>query len=290
MALNLDKLKQLDLRSLNKAAPVLLVLLILYLCWKLAALFWLVVAPPQALQLERVELGSQKPRIPNISSFSLFQETGRTANNADVSNILLQGVMVASPSYRSSAVLKLNDQADRYLVGETLGDTGYELAEVYWDHVVIRQKSGASKEIYFKGLENGLNQPWQSNEQPKNNSGSSSASGWSNSGSQQNNEPSSPQNEISRAIQQMNENREQYLENMGVSAGGDGYEVTSRTPAVLRNRLGLRPGDRIISLNGQTVAAGQSEAQLLEQARQQGQVKLEIKRGDQVMTIQQDLK
>jgi len=45
-----------------------------------------------------------------------------------------------------------------------------------------------------------------------------------------------------------------------------------------------------LSLNGQTLSQGQTEAQLLEQARREGQVKLEIKRGDQVMTIQQDLK
>jgi len=289
MAIDLDKFKQLDPRFLNKAAPVVLVLLILYLCWKLAALFWLVVAPPQALQLERVELGSQQPRIPNISSFSLFQERGQIAANAEVANILLQGVMVANPSQYSSAVLKLNDQTDRYRVGETLGNTGFTLAEVYWDRVVIRQSSGASQEIFFKGLEHGLNQPWQGNEQSNNNRSSSSFNS-GNTSSQQNNESPSPQNEISRAIQQMNENREQYLENMGVTATGEGYEVTSRTPAVLRNRLGLRPGDRIMSLNGQTINSGQSEAQLLEQARQQGQVKLEIKRGDQVMTIQQDLK
>ncbi|CPS38234.1 Predicted protease with the C-terminal PDZ domain [Mycobacteroides abscessus] len=88
----------------------------------------------------------------------------------------------------------------------------------------------------------------------------------------------------------MQENKDQYLQNMGVSAADGSYEVTSRTPAALRNRLGLRPGDRILSLNGQTLSQGQTEAQLLEQARREGQVKLEIKRGDQVMTIQQDLK
>ncbi|EPK2779245.1 PDZ domain-containing protein, partial [Acinetobacter baumannii] len=52
--------------------------------------------------------------------------------------------------------------------------------------------------------------------------------------------------------------------------------------------LGLRPGDRIVSLNGQTVGQGQTDVQLLEQARRAGQVKIEIKRGDQVMTIQQN--
>ncbi|MNC38614.1 hypothetical protein D3C75_872320 [compost metagenome] len=88
----------------------------------------------------------------------------------------------------------------------------------------------------------------------------------------------------------MNENRDEYLKNMGVNAsGGQGYEVTDQTPAALRNKLGLRSGDRILSLNGQSVGQGQSDVQLLEQAKRDGKVKIEIKRGDQVMTIQQSL-
>ena len=76
---------------------------------------------------------------------------------------------------------------------------------------------------------------------------------------------------------------------MGVSGNSsEGFEVTERTPTALRNKLGLRPGDRIVSLNGQTVGQGQTDVQLLEQARRAGQVKIEIKRGDQVMTIQQN--
>ena len=91
------------------------------------------------------------------------------------------------------------------------------------------------------------------------------------------------------AVQQMHQNRDQFLADMGVGAAtGEGYEVTSKTPSALRNTLGLQPGDRILSLNGQGVGQGQNDAQLLEQAKQAGQVKLEIKRGDQVMTIQQN--
>lgn len=98
-----------------------------------------------------------------------------------------------------------------------------------------------------------------------------------------------PNNAIGQAVQRIQEDREQYLKEMGVEANtGNGYEVTTRTPAALRNKLGLQPGDRILSLNGQNVGQGQNDAQLLEQARREGQVKLEIKRGDQVMTIQQN--
>ena len=284
MAVSLNDLKNIDVKQINRAAPVILLLLILYLCWKLAALFWLLIAPPQAMQLDRVELGSQQAQIPNISAFSLFQEVGQSAGVVETANIILQGVVVASPSYTSSAVLKINDQVDRYRVGEMLANSGFELAEVYWDRVILRRSTGATQEVLFKGLENGLNQPIV----PETSASSSSMPAMpSNSGMP---EQPSPQNEIGRAIQQMQENKDQYLQNMGVSAADGSYEVTSRTPAALRNRLGLRPGDRILSLNGQTLSQGQTEAQLLEQARREGQVKLEIKRGDQVMTIQQDLK
>ncbi|MFM6957097.1 MAG: PDZ domain-containing protein, partial [Acinetobacter sp.] len=100
----------------------------------------------------------------------------------------------------------------------------------------------------------------------------------------QNSSPSA----LGQAIQQMQDNREQYLKNMGVSGGGsDGYEISDRTPTNLKNTLGLRSGDRILSINGQTVGQGLSEVQLLEQVRREGHAKIEIKRGDQVMTIQQ---
>ena len=287
MAISLGDLKNIDLKQANRVAPVVLLLLILYLCWKLAAMFWLLIAPPQAMQLDRVELGSQQAQIPNISAFSLFQESGQTAAGAEAANILLQGVVVASPSYNSSAVLKVNDQVDRYRVGEMLGNSGFELAEVYWDRVILRRATGATQEVLFKGLENGLNQPIVPATPASNMM--SALSSTMNSAAEAQNLPSA-QNEIGRAIQQMQENKDQYLQNMGVSASDGGFEITSRTPAALRNRLGLRPGDRILSLNGQTLSQGQTEAQLLEQARREGQVKLEIKRGDQTMTIQQDLK
>ncbi|MQW93278.1 general secretion pathway protein [Acinetobacter wanghuae] len=284
MPLKFDRLKNLDLNSINRTAPIALFLLILYLCWKLAALFWIVVAPLQAMQFERVELGSQQSQVPNIHSFSLFQEQTQNQATADIADLTLQGVMISNPSRLSSAVIKVKEISDRFRVGERLGDTGYELSEVYWDHVIIRQPSGAMQKLNFKGLENGLNQPYPIKDQP-----SSQPSSASNQ-APQTEQPNSPQEEIGRAIQQMNENREQYMQNMGVSSSENGYEVSARTPAILRNRLGLRPGDRILSLNGKTMGNGQSETQLLEQARRDGQVKLEIKRGDQVMTIQQDLK
>ena len=274
----IEKIQQLNWKQADRAAPILLVLLILYLCWKLASIFWLLVAPPQVMQVERIALGSQQAQVPNIAAFALFQEVGATAAADESANLLLQGVMVGYPSQFSSAVIKMNEVADRYRVGENIANTSYQLAEVYWDRVLLRQSNGTTRELKFKGIENGLD---QSIVQPVANASSSF-----------NNQvtpmpQSQEQNALGQAVQKIQQDREQYLKDMGVNAGGEGYEVTSRTPTALRSKLGLQPGDRIMSLNGQAVGQGQSDAQMLEQARREGKVKIEIKRGDQVMTIQQ---
>ena len=275
----IEKIQQLNWKQADRAAPILLVLLILYLCWKLASIFWLLVAPPQVMQVEPIALGSQQAQVPNIAAFALFQEVGGAAVADESANLLLQGVMVGYPSQFSSAVIKMNEVADRYRVGENIANTSYQLAEVYWDRVLLRQNNGTTRELKFKGIENGLD---QSIVQPVANASSS----FNNQVTQM--PQSQEQNALGQAVQKIQQDREQYLKDMGVNAGGEGYEVTSRTPTALRSKLGLQPGDRIMSLNGQAVGQGQSDAQLLEQARREGQVKIEIKRGDQVMTIQQD--
>lgn len=270
-----QKLQQFRWQQFDKTSAFILTLLILWLCWKLASLFWLVVAPPQPMQFDRVALGSQQAQVPNISSFALFNEPATTTAQDNV-NVELQGVLLGYPSYLSSAVIKLNDTAERYRVGETIGSTSYQLAEVYWDHIILKQDNGATREVKFKGLDNGLYQPIAPVLNPQAATPQTSAPA-----------QNSSQSALGQAIQQMQENREQYLKNMGVSGGSDGYEISDRTPTNLKNTLGLRSGDRILSINGQTVGQGLSEVQLLEQVRREGHAKIEIKRGDQVMTIQQ---
>lgn len=278
-----NSLEHLNWQKIDVLAPLVLFVLILMLCWKLASLFWWIIAPPQVIQAEPVVLGSQQAQLPNISSFALFQEESQINENL---NFQLQGVVIGVPRTLSSAVIKVNDVPDRYVIGDKIEGSAYELSEVYWDHIVLTSSSGAIKEIKFQGIEN-LDQPITLDQ----NKGSASPVNPNAPAGQMNqNQNNSNQNILGNAINQIEENREQYLKNMGVNAtNGQGYEVSDQTPAALRNKLGLRAGDRILSLNGQTVGQGQTEAQLLEQVKKEGKVKIEVKRGDQVMTFQQDL-
>ncbi len=281
-----EKFEHISWKKTEHIAPIALLILILALCWKLASIFWWVVAPPQVMQPEQVSLGSQQVQVPNISSFSLFNEVGANSSADDSVAMVLQGVVVSYPARFSSAVIKVKETADRYVVGDTIEGTSYTVSEVYWDHVVLSQNGSNGKELRFTGLDN-LYQPLPNNASGQNTSMPSNGPEQTPQPSQQSNQN---QNALGQAIDRMNENREQYLKNMGVNtSNGQGYEVTEQTPAALRNKLGLRTGDRILSLNGQSVGQGQSDVQLLEQAKREGKVKIEIKRGDQVMTIQQSL-
>ena len=266
--------------QLERVAPVVLLLLILTLCWKLASLFWWVIAPPQVMHTEQVSLGSQQAAVPNISAFALFEELGATVEGADANLIMqLQGVIVASPKRFSSAVIIVNDIADRYVVGQLIEGSAYQLTEVYWDHIVLRQSNGTMKELQFKSIEN-LYQPLGPEQATQATATNASAPAAHNT----------QQNVLGQAIDKIQENREQYLKNLGVnSSSGEGYEVTEQTPSALRHKLGLKSGDRILSLNGQAVGQGQTDVQLLEQVKKEGKVKIEVKRGEQVMTFQQDL-
>lgn len=272
MGFDLQKLPELNLKQFERIAPLCLMLLILALCWKLAGLFWLWVAPPQVMQMPRVELGSQQPQVPNITNFALFAEQSKNPAD-DQLNLQLQGVVVGQPSQFSSAVIKANNVAERYRVGENIEGSAYYLAEVYWDRAILKNNSGQTRELFFQGIDN-LDQqivppatapvvaPAVSQEQQA----------------------------LGQAVQNLQQDREQYLKDLGVNTNntGQGYQVTDQTPAALRSRLGLQAGDQIMSLNGQTIGQGQNDAQLLERARREGQVKIEVKRGDRIITVQQN--
>ncbi|WP_374990767.1 type II secretion system protein N [Acinetobacter rudis] len=274
-----EQLEKIQWQKIDRTAPLVLLLFILVLCWKLAAMLWWVIAPPQLMQPEQVIMGSKQLQVPNISSFALFYEAGADTNSSnDNIDMHLQGVMVASLSRNSTAVIKVGETAERYIIGQLVDGTAYRLAAVYWDNVVLKNNSGSTKVLKFSGITN-LYQPQPNQETQTQSSNPPPIVA----------EPGS-KSAIGQAIEQMSDDREEYLKKMGVNTGGgQGYEVTEQTPAALRNKLGLRPGDRILSLNGKSVGQGQSDVQLLEQAKREGQVKIEIQRGDQVMTFQQSL-
>lgn len=263
------QLTKLDWQKLEKLAPFVFFLIMVWLCWRLASLVWWFVVPPQPPVVSSVTLGSQQKMMPDIVRFSLFEEQGVSPQAQQASlPIKLEGVMLANPRHLSSAVIRVNNKASSYRVGHIIEETSLTVQDVYWDRIIVRENNGQTREVLFG------DQPAATVAPPLD--------------SAQLSHQSQAQNAVGGAIEHLQNNREQYLAEMGVTAGNGGFEISERTPPALRARLGLKPGDKIVSLNGQPLSAGMNEAQLLEQMRKTGQAKIEIQRGEQTLTIQQN--
>lgn len=261
--------------KLDTVAPWLLFLTIGWLCWQLASVFWLFITPPTAPQARMVALGgSSTSNIPNVIGFKLFAENSSASGAPSQPNVpmTLEGVFVAQPASRSAAVINVNNASLRYRVGQKIDGTSYQLSAVSWNQVTLQGDDGTMQQLKF---------------------GDSNASAISNApvavGQVTPNANQQAQAALSNAIQQMRTNPNAYLGQMGLStAGGKGYEVTNNVSPNVRAQMGLRAGDRIISVNGQPVGNPATDAQLLQQVQQSRNAQVQIQRGEQTLTVQQN--
>lgn len=263
-----------SLKTLDLAGPWVLFLLVVWACWKTAALIWLVLAPPQPPVARDIALSYQTAtNIPNLTGFSLFkeQQVDLPSGQASVAQVplKLEGVFLSQPSSRSAAVIRVNSVSTRYRVGEQLEGTSQRLIAVAWDHIILGDANGQRATLYFG--DESATQAGAASVQPAAAVDS----------------PQSAQNALGDAIRQLQSNPSGYLSQMGIQSSSQGYEITDAAPADLRNKLGLRSGDKIVSLNGRPLGQVQNDVRLLQQIQQQRSAQIEIRRGDQTMTIQQ---
>lgn len=263
-----------SLKTLDLAGPWVLFLLVVWVCWKTAALIWLILAPPQPPVARDIALSYQTTtNIPNLTGFSLFKENqvDLPSGQASVAQVplKLEGIFLSQPASQSAAVIRVNNVSSRYRVGEQLEGTSQRLIAVAWDHIILGDSSGQRATLYF-------------GDESATETGAASMQPAAVMDSAQ-----SAQNAIGDAIRQLQSNPTGYLSQMGIQPSGQGYEITDAAPADLRNKLGLRSGDKIVSLNGRPLGQVQNDVRLLQQIQQQRSAQIEIRRGDQTMTIQQ---
>lgn len=287
-----NRYNRINLESLNRLAAPLFFMLMLWWCWRLASMIWWGVAPPKLPIVQSVSLGSQQPLMPDIVRFSLFEPPPPQTVAPVVEYtppavaIKLDGVLLSGRS--SSALLRVNDKADNYRIGQKLADSDYRLTEVYWNRVVVRDSRGARRTVKFGDpplppppMTGSVESATRTADHPEREGNGTDSNLNSNS--------NSATSGINQAIQSLQTNRDQYLNQMGLTIGSNGLEITDRTPANLRAKIGLRAGDRIVSVNGLRLTGSGNEAQLLEQVKNSGQARIEIQRGNQTMTVQQTL-
>lgn len=277
-----------------KFAPWVLLVAVVWLCWVCAALIWLFIAPPKAPQLAQIALNqSAVDGSSNGDNFSVFAQPKPMQQTQQApSDMSLQGVLLATPADYSSAVIAVAGDVRTYRIGKEVAQTGYTLTKVSWNEAVLTDNSG--NEVTLSLLQDDiLNQ----HQHTGNNTNMGAQSSVSNTYQyeQPNESSSSPQSQreqmyqmFDTAVNELRTNPASYLSRMGVMATGDGYQVTEAMNAGVRNDIGLQPGDKVISVNGQAVGQPQQDAALLEQIRQTGQAEIQVQRGSQVITVRQE--
>ena len=285
------------LNTLNRFSGWVLLLAVAWLCWTAARLLWLLLAAPLAPMLPPAPLQNTSASGKDYSGlFAIFADPDPIAAALQPPpNVNLKGVLLAMPESMSSALLDVNGEVKNYRIGDALKDSGYTLVAVDWNSVVIADASDKQTVISMPAAmpldqsdmiagavsnqrlpENSMlpNAP-----QPTQNTEEASAATGSDS---------SPQSAIDEAVTELQENPASYLSRMGVMAAGESYQVTPAMPAKLRNRLGLEPGDKVLTVNGQSVGSNPAQdASVLQQVQQSGEAQIEVQRGDQVITIRQ---
>lgn len=293
--------------TLNRFSAWLLLLAIIWLCWVAARLLWLILAPPiaPALPLQAIQNNSNIS-ADNRNMFAIFADPEAAMVAAQPPpNVLLKGVLLAIPESLSSAMLDVNGVVKNYRIGDSLQETGFTLVAVDWNAVIIAD--GADQQTVISMVEalpldqRGLDPDAIANQRlPNSNSLAANnnalalpeVAAMSNDnnalGVVEDNPPADTGSAIDEAVTALKENPASYLSRMGVMASGEGYQVTAAMPAGLRNRLGLEAGDKVLTVNGQTVGNSPAQdANVLQQAKQSGEAQIEVQRGDQVITIRQ---
>ena len=290
------------INTLNRFSAWLLLLAIIWLCWTAARLLWLLLAAPLAPALPLAPLQNTANSNTDYSGlFAIFADPDPiSAAVQPPPNIGLKGVLIAIPESLSSALLDVNGEVKNYRIGDTLKDSDYTLVAVDWNEVIIAD--AYDKETVIRMAEampldqSAMLAGAVSNQRlPDNtmlpNSPNIPSPDQVNPETGPNGEASSegePKSAIDEAVTELQSNPASYLSRMGVMASGESYQVTAAMPAKLRNRLGLEPGDKVLTVNGQSVGSNPGQdANVLQQVKQAGEAQIEVQRGDQVITIRQ---
>ncbi|HMU86512.1 MAG TPA: type II secretion system protein N [Agitococcus sp.] len=260
-------------------ARAIMLLATLYFAWRMAGLLWLIAGQDQAALAKPTPVSSAAAPVnvdsSRLASFTIFkapvvESVSQNANAPDTSlQLKLDGVFASSSQSQSSAIISEQGQGigKLYRVGQQVVG-GAVLSAVYVDRVLL-QRNGQEEVLRFikSNLLGGDTPPVVSNPVAS--------------------QADKARNLLSNAIQRLDSDASSYLNEMGLIASQQGYEITDNTPSHIRRKLGLKAGDRVVRLNGQTLGNVQLDKNLLQQIQQTGRARIEIQRGGQHLTIEQ---
>ncbi len=283
-----------------------LVALILLVCYQLSQLLWMVIAPEPLILKSPTQAKGQSSavtagqvKIADAHLFGKVSEVVAAPVKKQVKapetrlRLELHGVNRASDDAQSSAIIaRKGARGEFYRIGDTIqGRT--KLAEVYGDRVIL-DTAGRFEALYFEDAK-------------KKNSGISAADPASTSRRPARTAPrpsriastagsdirdrilavSSVEEFVSVLGDEAEQDPQGLLNSLGLSSqgAGSGYRVANNS---LLLNVGLRLGDKIISINGQSLGDVSSDQLLLADVISSGQASIVVERNGKRLTLNQN--
>lgn len=258
-----------DASRLQRALDAfVMVVLVLVLAWQLAYWTWVFLTPPAT-----DESRESSPAVDLAAIARLFggaPPAGSTT--ASTSGLRLKGVIAPTPGVAASAIFSTGTGKDLAVYVGREVQPGVKLTAVYPDHVTL-SRNGVEERIDLEAMRGGK----------------SSAPGASRGPGFRVNVARSGENNYSFSRKELDEalrdpGQLNYLGQIGVPPGG-GVRMDAAPAGSLAAKLGLRPGDVIKKVNGQTVTSTGDLARLYQQFATINTITAEVQRGGSTVTL-----
>lgn len=247
------------------------------------------VIPPAAKLQAPAETPTAPPDIGPVLALAPFGAADVVVADAQAAeapqNVLLLGVIVRDDPARSLALLRSDASEGNYRIGDEVVP-GVTLTAIFQDHVILLSGEGESA-LYFEGAE-------LASDGPQVPTGTERLlalikSGQGGSISEQVDaasraEPVTTQDYIDMWRERIIANPAEVLDTIGLVPGEKGYTIAEKHDVGV-NRAGLRAGDIVTSVNGQSVGDVDQDRALYDVVAESGLARIEVERDGRLIVM-----
>ena len=259
----------------ERTANIIFLLSIIVLAWLLGRMLWLLLqGPTTALPMpSQMTATMAAVRVQPEQIAAVFGDQ-QTVTQAEPENTTLQlrltGVIESSDAKQGRAFIaeRSAGQVESFKPGDKVPG-GATLDQVYADRVVLL-RGGREEILRFDETPAAAQAPAAPNRAAQN--------------------AEQTRNALAKMAEQLANSPLAAMRQMGLRRTSRGYVVSVTAPKEMMQRFGLQPGDRIVSINGQTVGQDlEADQQVMSQLQQEGNASVEVQRGAQTITLEQKL-
>lgn len=266
------------------------------LTYQLAVLTWMIVDQPVLVLPEpsKGKAAQAKNESYDIASWHLFGDAADVpvVPQEEISapetrlRLVLMGVFMSPNKEQSSAIIaEQGREGEFFLVGDRVQGRA-RLAQVYEDKVIL-DNSGKLETLTFEDAAKGASSGFKSAPKkatPKRSNGKRTNKDFR----KKLTKIRTPEDFVKFAKDELESDPYQAMENVGLKQSGDGYEVTENA-SMLKN-LGMKPGDKLISINGQPLGDPTSDKELIDEVYAQGNARIEVERDGRRFVVNHQFK